>query len=54
MADECTDVTNIEEVSIYCHVIEDGQPVEHILEMVPLKATDAKTIYSTLIKFMKD
>ena len=52
MADECTDVTTIEEVSN--HFVEDGQPVEHFLEIVPLKATNAKTIYSALIKFMKD
>ena len=51
MADECTDVTTIEELSIFCHWVEDGQPVEHFLEIVPLKATDAKTIYSTLIEF---
>ena len=52
MADECTDVTTIEEVSN--HFVEDGQPVEHFLEIVPLKATNAKTIYSALVKFMKD
>ena len=51
--DECTDVTTIEELSIFCRWVEDGQPVEHFLEIVPLKATDAKTIYSAL-EFMKD
>lgn len=54
MADECTDVTTIKELSIFCRWVEDGQPVEHFLEIVPLKATDAKTIYSALIEFMKD
>ena len=54
MADECTDVTTIEELPIFCHSVEDGQPVEDILETVPLKATDTKTIYNALIKFMKD
>ena len=54
MSDECTDVTTIEELLIFCCYVEDGQPVEHFLEIVPLKATDAKTIYSALIKFMKD
>ena len=53
MANECTDVTTIEELSIFCHFVKDGQPVEHFLETVSLKATNAKTIYSTLIKFMK-
>ena len=58
MADECTDVTTIEELSIFYRWVDDGQPVEHFLEIVPLKATDAKTIYSDLrsilIEFMKD
>ena len=54
MADECTDVTTIEELSISCRWVEGGQPVEHFLEIVPLKATNAKTIYSALIEFMKD
>ena len=52
MSDECTGATTIEELSIFCCYVEDGQPAEHIFEMVPLKATDAKTIYSALIKFM--
>ena len=54
MADECTDVTIFEELSIFCCWAEDGQPVEHFLEIVPLKATDTKTDYSALIEFMKD
>ena len=54
MADECTDVTTIEELSIFCRWVEDGQPVKHFLEIVPLKDTTAKTISSALIKFMKD
>ena len=27
MADECTDVAIIEELSIFCHWVEDGSPV---------------------------
>ena len=54
MADKCTDITTIEELSIFYRWVEDGQPVEHFLEIVPLKANNAKTIYSTLIEFMKD
>ena len=48
MEDECTDVTTIEELSIFCHWVEDGQSVEHFLETVPLKVTNAKTIYMYL------
>ncbi len=55
MADECTDVTTTEELSIFFRWVNmDGQPVEHFLDIVPLKATDAKTIYSALVEFMKD
>ena len=54
LADEYTDVTTIEELSIFFHWVEDGVPVEHFLEIIPLKATDARTIYSALVEFMKD
>ncbi len=55
MADECTDVTTTEELSIFFRWVNmGGQPVEHFLDIVPLKATDAKTIYSALVEFMKD
>ena len=40
--------------SIFFRWVEDGVPVEHFLEIIPLKATDARTIYSTLVEFMKD
>ena len=54
MADECTNVTTIEERSILSCWVEDGVPVEHFLEVAPLKATDARTIYFFLVEFMKD
>ena len=54
MADEYTDVTIIEELSIFCVLSRMGNPVEYFLEIVSLKATDAKTIYSALSKFVKD
>ena len=54
MADDCTDVTTIEELSIFFCWVEDEVPVEHFLEIIPLKATDARTIYSALVEFMKD
>lgn len=54
MADECTDVTTIEELSIFFRWVEDGVPLEHFLEILPLKATDARTIYSAIVEFMKD
>jgi len=33
MADECTDVVTIEEMSVYCRWQEDGVPEEHFLEI---------------------
>jgi len=37
MADECRDITTIEELSNFCRWVESGVPVEHILGIVPLK-----------------
>jgi hypothetical protein len=53
MADECTDISTVEELSIFCRWVEDGVPVEHFLEIVSLKKADAKTIYSTLVDCLK-
>ena len=47
-------MTIIEELTIFCHFVEDGQAVEHFLEIVPLEATNTKTIYFALMEFMKD
>ena len=52
--EECTDVTTVEELSISCRWVEDGVPVEHLLEIVSLKSADAKTIYSALVKFLEE
>ena len=49
MADEYTDISTVEELSIFCRWIEEGLPVEHFMEIVPLKKADAATIYSTLV-----
>ena len=54
MADECTDITTIEELSIFCRRVEDGVPVEHFFGIVPIKKADAMTIHSTLIKFLNE
>ena len=47
MADECTDIANVEELSVFCRWEEGGVPVECFLEIIPLKKADAETIYST-------
>ena len=53
LADECTDISTIEELSIVFHWMEDGLPVEHFIELVPLKKADANVIYETLIESLK-
>ena len=49
MADECTDVTTIEELSIFCRWTEDGVRVEHFIEIVPMKRADAESIHSFIL-----
>ena len=41
MADECTDISTVEELSILCRWIQDSVPVEHFMEIIPLKKVDA-------------
>ena len=53
MADECTDITTIEELSVFCRWVEDGEPVEHFFEILPLKKANAKSVYSSLINWLK-
>ena len=53
MADECADITTVEELSIYCRWVEDGLPVEHFLDIIPLTKADAKTIYTTLVDVLR-
>ena len=53
MADECTDITTIEELSIFCRWVEDERPVEHLLGIAPLMRADATSIHSTLIRFLE-
>ncbi|XP_065892412.1 zinc finger MYM-type protein 1-like [Dysidea avara] len=54
MADECTDVTTIEELSVFCRWEENGVPVECFLEIIPLKKADAKSIYLAIVKCLKE
>lgn len=54
MADECTDINIVEELSVFCRWEEDGVPVECFLEIIPLKRANAETIYSSLMECLKD
>ena len=42
MADECTDVTTIEELTSCCRWVESGVPEEHFIEIFPLKKANAE------------
>ena len=53
MAEECTDIRTIEELAVFCRWVEDGEPVEHFSETLPLKKADAQSIYSSLINWLK-
>ena len=54
MADECTDVTTIEELTICCHWVESGVPEEHFIEILPLKKSNAESIYSALVEYCRE
>ena len=53
MADECTDIATVEELSVYCRWVEDGLPVEHFWEIIHLPKGDAVTLYSAVIDCLK-
>ena len=48
MADECTAIKAMEELSVFCCWEEDGTPVECILDIEPLKKVDTGGIYLAL------
>ena len=52
LADECTDISTIEELSVAFHWVENGLP-EHFIELLPLKKADTNTVYETLVDFLK-
>ena len=53
LADESTDITTIEELSVVCRWVENGLPVEHFIKIIPLKKGDAQTIYETVVGCLK-
>ena len=55
MADECTDVTSIEELTICWHWVEEsGVPEEHFIEILPLKKANAESISSALVEYCRE
>ena len=53
MADKCTDVSTIEELSLFCRWIENGEPTEYFIDLLSMKRTDAEGIYSALVECLK-
>ena len=53
MVDECTDVATLEEMSIFCRWVEKGFPVEHFIDIVPLKSAKAESIFTALLECLK-
>ena len=53
MADECTDVTTIEELTMCCRWVESGVPEKYFIEILPQKKTNAESIYSTLVEYCR-
>ena len=53
MADKCTDVTTVEQFSLVCRWIENSEPTQHFIDLLPMKRTDAESIYSALVERLK-
>ena len=53
MADDCTDVSTVEELSLFYRWIENGEPTEHFIDLLPMNRTDAESIYSALVECLK-
>ena len=54
MADECTDITTIEELAICCRWVESDVPEEHFTEILPLKKVNAESIYYALVDYCRE
>ena len=54
MADECTHISTVEEMSVFCRWEEKGIPEEHYLEIIYLLQANAESIYSALIECLKE
>ena len=54
MADECTDITTTEELTICCYWVKSGVSEEHFIEILPLKKANAESIYSALVDYFRE
>ena len=54
MEDECTDISTMEEMSVFCRWEEKGIPEEHFLEIIHLRQANTESIYSALVECLKE
>ena len=54
MANECTDVATVEEISVFWHWEEDGMPAEYFLEIIHSWQGHRGSVYSALVKCLKE
>ena len=54
MADECTDITTVEEMSVFYRWEEKGISEENFLEIVHLCRANAENIFSALVECLKE
>ena len=54
MADECTDISTVEVMSVFCHWEENGIREEHFLEIIHLRQANTESIYSALVECLKE
>lgn len=50
MEDECTDITTVEEMSVFCCWEQNGIPEEHFLEIIHLRQANMESIYSARVE----
>ena len=53
LADECTNISTVEELSLFCCWEENGVPEEHFLEIIHLHEANANGIYSAITECLK-
>ena len=53
LADECTDISTIEDLSVVCCWVKNGLPLQHFIEIISLKKAEAQRIYEMLVDCSK-
>ena len=48
-----SDIATVEKLTLFCHWVENGSPIEYFMGILPFKKGNAEPIYSTLIDWLK-